>query len=146
MTYKELTDTLVNIAQSHYNVRTSDTGLLNSVDFGRVQYPLVFFTNDTTEFRSNEIRYNFIMLIADIVDDNVLQQNQKLSNLMEITKDIISYLINGDFNADYTLDETSIVTNPFWDNLPDLTVGWETRFSITIDYDNSGCNLPFSGI
>lgn len=146
MIYKELTDALVNIAKSHYNVRSADTGLLNNVDFGEVQYPFVFFTNDTTEFRKNQLRYNFIMLVADIVDDNRLQQEIKLSNLHEITKDIVSYLINGNFNAEYEIDDTSIVTNPFWDNLPDLTCGWETRFSITLDYNDTGCNLPFSGI
>jgi len=29
------------------------------------------------------------------------------------------------------------------DNLPDLTAGYQTNFTIKIPYNNSGCELPF---
>jgi hypothetical protein len=143
LTYKQLTDTLTQIASAHYNVAYSDAGVLENLNYGTIEYPLVFFVNQSVEFTPNEANYNMIMLVADFVDSNLLQQVQVQSNMLEITKDIISYLLNGNFDAPWIINEASIVTTPFVDNLPDLTSGWETRFTIRLPFDNTGCDLPF---
>jgi hypothetical protein len=143
ITYETLINRLTKIGDAHYNVRTSDSGVLESLNYGEIEYPLVFFVCDTVEFTPNESRYNMIMLVGDIVDDRLLQQTQKQSNMLEITKDIISYLINGNEEADWIIDETSMTLQPFVDNLPDLTAGWQTNFTIRIPFNNSGCELPF---
>lgn len=143
LTYKQLTDTLTRIASAHYNVAYSDAGVLENLNYGSIEYPLVFFVNQSVEFTPNEANYNMIMLVANFVDTNLLQQTTVQSNMLEITKDIIAYLINGDYDAPWTINETSIVSNPFVDNLPDLTSGWQTNFQIRLPFNNTGCDLPF---
>lgn len=143
LNYETLIEKLTKIGNAHYNVRTSDAGVLESLNYGEIQYPLVFFVCDTVEFTPNETRYNMIMLVADVIDDRLLQQTQKQSNMLEITKDIISYLINGQAEFEWIIDEASMTLQPFVDNLPDLTAGWQTNFTIRTPFDNSGCDLPF---
>jgi formaldehyde-activating enzyme involved in methanogenesis len=143
LTYKQLTDQLVKIASAHYNVAHSDAGVLENLNYGGVEYPLVFFINQSVEITPNEANYNMIMLVANFVDNNLLQQTMVQSNMLEITKDIISYLLNGNYDADWILDDTSIVSTPFVDNLPDLTAGYQTNFRIRLPFDNSGCDLAF---
>lgn len=63
--------------------------------------------------------------------------------MYEITKDIMSYLINGDYDHPWTINEESIISTPFVDNLPDLVSGFQTNFTIIVPYDNSACELPF---
>jgi hypothetical protein len=144
VTYKTLIERLTAIANGHISVATSDAGVLETLNYGEITYPLVFFVCDTTEIRPNEMYYNMIMLVCDIVDERLLQQTTIQSNMLEITKDIIGYLINGDVNSDWIIDETSMVITPFIDNLPDLTAGWQTNFTIRVPYNNTGCDLPFN--
>lgn len=142
-THKQLMAELSQIAQAHYNVRTGDAGVLENLNYGSVQYPLVFFVTDSIEFTPNEMNYNIIMLVADIVDDRYLQQTLIVSNMLEITKDILAYLINGDFDHEWIVDDASILSTPFVDNLPDLTAGIQTTLRIRLPFNNTGCELPF---
>ena len=144
ITYQTLIQRLTTIAGAHINVATSDAGVLETLNYGEINYPLVFFVCDTTEIRPNEMYYNMIMLVCDIVDERLLQQTTIQSKMLEITKDIIAYLTNGDFDHPWTIDETSMIITPFVDNLPDLTAGWQTNFTIKVDYNNNGCDLPFN--
>jgi hypothetical protein len=144
VTYKTLIERLTAIASSHISIATSDAGVLETLNYGEITYPLVFFVCDTTEIRPNEMYYNMIMLVCDIVDERLLQQTTIQSNMLEITKDIIGYLINGDVDSDWIIDETSMIITPFIDNLPDLTAGWQTNFTIKVPYNNTGCDLPFN--
>jgi hypothetical protein len=143
LTYEKLIEMLNKIGGAHYNVRTSDAGVLESLNYGEIEYPMVFFVCDTVEFTPNETRYNMIMLVGDVVDDRLLQQTVKQSNMLEITKDIISHLINGNHDYEWIIDEASMTLQPFVDNLPDLLAGWQTNFTIKTPFDNGGCSLPF---
>jgi hypothetical protein len=142
ITYAELVNRLRTIAKAHYNVGTSQAGVLESLNYGEITYPLVFFVSDTVEFTVNETRYNMIMLVADICDEHLLQQTTIQSAMLEITKNILSYLINGNANSDWIFDENSVRVQPFVDNLPDLTAGWQTNFTIRCPFNNTGCDLP----
>ena len=144
MTHKDLMAQLSQIAQAHLNVRTGDAGVLENLNYGEIKYPLVFFVTDFIEFTPNQKTYNIIMLVADIVDERYLQQTLIVSNMLEITKDIISYLINGKFDHPWIIDTSSIVSTPFVDNLPDLCAGTQTTFRLKLPFDDSGCELPFS--
>jgi hypothetical protein len=143
LTYKQLTDTLVKIADAHYSVAYADAGVLENLNYGDINYPLVFFINESVEIRLNEARYNMIMLVGTFTNQNLLQQTKVQSDMYEITKDIVAYLINGEFDHPWIIDEESIVSTPFVDNLPDLTAGYQTNFTIRLPYNNSGCELPF---
>lgn len=144
LNYKQLTDTLTKIAGAHYNVALSDCGILENLNYGGIKYPLVFFINTSVEIRNNETRYNMIMLVGDLTNQELLQQTKIQSDMYEITKDIMSYLINGDFEHPWTIVEDSIISTPFVDNLPDLVSGFQTIFTIIVPFDNSGCELPFN--
>jgi len=143
LTYKQLTDTLVQIANAHYSVAYADAGVLENLNYGDINYPLVFFINQSVEIRNNEARFNMIMLVGTFTNQNLLQQTKIQSDMYEITKDIIAYLINGDYNSPWDMIEDSIISSPFVDNLPDLTAGYQTNFTIILPYDNGACELPF---
>jgi hypothetical protein len=143
LTYKQLTDRLVQIAGAHYNVAYADAGVLENLNFGDINYPLVFFINQSVEITFNESRYNMIMLVGTFTDQNLLQQTKVQSDMFEITKDIVAYLTNGEYQAPWQIVEDSIISIPFVDNLPDLTAGYQTNFTIKLPYNNSGCELPF---
>jgi hypothetical protein len=143
LTYKQLTDKLVQIADAHYSVAYADAGVLENLNYGDINYPLVFFINQSVEITFNEARYNMIMLVGTFTNQNLLQQTKVQSDMFEITKDIVAYLTNGEYEAPWEIVEDSIISIPFVDNLPDLTAGYQTNFTIRLPYNNSGCELPF---
>jgi hypothetical protein len=143
LTYNDLINRLVQIANAHYSVAYADAGVLENLNYGQINYPLVFFINQSVEIRQNEARYNIIMLVGTFTNQNLLQQTKIQSDMFEITKDIVAYLINGDYNHSWEINEESIISTPFVDNLPDLTTGYQTNFTIILPYDNGACELPF---
>ena len=142
-TYSELMTEIVTITQSHTSVSTADSGVLDNANWGEVNYPLVFFVCTSAEILPNEIAYNMLMIVGDLINEDLLQQTAKQSAMFEITKDMIAYFLNGNVNNEYNINPDSIISEPFVDRFPDLVTGWQTTFKITLPYDNSGCDLPF---
>jgi len=143
ITYDQLTKDLVQIANAHLNVASADAGVIENLNYGNIQYPLVFFINRNINFQPNELQYNMSMLTCTFTNENLLQQNKVLSDMNEISKDIIAYLINGDYNLPWSIDENSITSTPFVDNFPDLVSGFQTDFTIRMKFDNTGCLETF---
>ena len=82
------------------------------------------------------------MVCADVIDDQLLQQITKQSNMFDVGTDILTKLINDSQNEPYDIDETTITFQPFVDSFPDLCAGFQFDFDMTTIY-NKDCNLPF---
>lgn len=143
LTYDDLTKTLIQIAEAHYNVAYSDAGIVENLNHGQINYPLVFFINQNVTYDTNVMNYNMLMIVGAQTNENLLQQTKIQSDMLEITKDIMAYLINGDYNLPWIIDQSSINSVPFVDNFPDLVTGYQTSFVIELPYDNTGCLNTF---
>lgn len=142
MNFNDIITKLKTTAQAHMNVVTTDAGVLESLNWGENNYPLVFFVCQPSRFEVNKIRYRITMVCADIVDDQPLQQIIKQSNMFDVGTDILTKLINDSQNAAYDIDETTIAFQPFVDSFPDLAAGFQFDFDMTTIY-NKDCILPF---
>mgnify|MGYP001765697917 CR=1 FL=1 len=142
MKYEEVIDKLKTIAAAHYNVAQVDAGVLEHVVYKTNQYPLVFFITNLAEITETSIRYQIIMLVADKSNIEVSQQIEVQSDAFEITKDIVAYLLNGDYTSPWYAIE-NVVSEPFVDNLGDILSGWSTTLNITVKFNSNGCELPF---
>jgi hypothetical protein len=84
------------------------------------------------------------MIVADIMDDAVLQQIVKQSNMFDIGRDIINQILldSQPSSATFDLIEDSVIFTPFTDNLPDLATGFQFDFVIEVQ-NKQTCILPF---
>lgn len=142
MNFNQVVTKLKTTAAAHLNVVKSEAGVLESLDWGEVKYPLVMFVCNASRFELNKIRYRFTMVCADVIDDQLLQQITKQSNMFDVGTDILTKLINDSQNEPYDIDETTITFQPFVDSFPDLCAGFQFDFDMTTIY-NKDCNLPF---
>lgn len=142
MNYKQICDLLTSTALSHTNVVASQAGVLENIDFGNQKYPLVLFVLSDSQFVINQIKYKFEMVVADIVDESVIQQITKQSNMFNIGRDIMTYLINAGALSNYDI-EPEIDFKPFVDSTPDLCAGFQFTFTFVVPWDMS-CTLPFT--
>ena len=145
MDYGQLTDYLKSVANGHVNVVYSEAGYIEDINWGENNYPMVMFVCQPGTFQPNRINYNMTMIVADIMDDNVRQQITKQSNMYNIGKDIITYIIttNQVANPPLNLVEESVVFTPFTDHLPDLCTGFQFDFQIYVENRND-CDIPIS--
>lgn len=142
MNYQDIVTKLKTTAADHINVVTADAGVLESLNWGEIKYPLVMMVMQPGNFEINKIVYNVSMVVADVVDDQLLQQVTKQANMFEIGRDVITKLINDSVTEPYDINEDSVTFTPFVDNFPDLTAGIQFDFQITTIY-KKGCILPF---
>ena len=142
MNYSQLTTYLKTTAASHINVVYAEAGYVEDLNWGENNYPLVMFVCQPGTFSINKIRYNMTMIVADIMDDAVLQQITKQSNMFDIGRDIINQVLLDSQTATYDLIEDSVIFTPFTDNLPDLCTGFQFDFVIEVQNKQS-CILPF---
>ena len=143
MNYSQLTTYLKTTADSHINVVYAEAGYVEDLNWGENNYPMVMFVCQPGTFSINKIRYNMTMIVADIMDDAVLQQITKQSNMFDIGRDIINQVLLDSQTATYDLIEDSVIFTPFTDNLPDLCTGFQFDFVIEVQ-NKQTCILPFS--
>ena len=142
MNYAQLTTYLKDLAASHINVVYSEAGYVENLNWGENNYPMVMFVCQPGTFTVNKIRYNMTMIVADIMDDAVLQQITKQSNMFDIGVDIISQILIDSQTSTFDLIEDSVIFSPFTDNLPDLCTGFQFDFVIEVQ-NKHNCDLPF---
>ena len=144
MNYSQLTTYLKGTAASHINVVYAEAGYVEDLNWGENNYPMVMFVCQPGTFSINKIRYNMTMIVADIMDDAVLQQIVKQSNMFDIGRDIINQILldSQPSSATFDLIEDSVIFTPFTDNLPDLATGFQFDFVIEVQ-NKQTCILPF---
>jgi hypothetical protein len=146
MNYNDLVTYLKTTAAAHFNVVYAEAGYVEDLNWGENNYPLVMFVCQPGTFNVNKINYNFTMIVADVMDDTVLQPVVKQSNMFDIGRDIINQILldSQPTSATFDLLEDTVVFTPFTDNLPDLCTGFQFDFVISVKNIND-CVLPFSG-
>ena len=142
MNYAQLTTYLKDTAASHLNVVYAEAGYIENLNWGENNYPMVMFVCQPGTFTVNKIRYNMTMIVADIMDDAVLQQITKQSNMFDIGRDIITKILIDSQTSTFNLVEESVIFTPFTDNLPDLCTGFQFDFVIEV-LNKQSCDLPF---
>ena len=98
-------------------------------------FPLMYVVPDKV---INDLRYkewNFNCIMMDIVDRDLANQVDTLSDTLQILQDVVSQFrlsVNreeGNYNSKYYLD-TSIQYTPFLEKYSDLTNGWNAELKI----------------
>ena len=102
-------------------------------------YPRLYFIPNTTRFSPNHMHINFTVIICDKVDDDLSNQQDVLSDTLEIAKDLYAkgYL------SDYDL-EWGATLSPWLERADAVLGGWTFDISIQQKFDYNRCVLPLT--
>jgi hypothetical protein len=91
----------------------------------------------TTTLAQNELIYNFQIVITDIINNDLSNQRDVMSDGLEICNDIftILYLSEYELNWNATCD-------PFLERFETLLGGWTLNIQVTQPFDYNRCVLP----
>jgi hypothetical protein len=151
-TYKKLLTDLKGIAYHHKQIRSFGIGDLNQVtmDLSTLKEPefvRMYCVPGLTQLNENHIHYNFSIIIMDLVNNDISNLKDVMSDTLEIAKDIytmfmLSYkAIYGDISRDVNPDENPEI-HPFEEEYEQKVAGWTLNISVSAPFDYSVCHTP----
>jgi hypothetical protein len=111
-------------------------------------YPLLYVVPNDVQQLIGYTNYTFDLIVADIIERDLSNQIDVLSDTEEILTDIISQFrlsvtqSLGNFNNEYYLDE-NITETPFIEQYDDLLGGWTATISVMVKMALNRCDAPF---
>ncbi len=153
--YKTIIQDLSGIAYYHNQINSFGYGDLTQItmDIETKQEPLytkMYVVPGSVQLAQNRLLYNFSIIILDQINDDYSNQEEVMSDTLEICKDVFtilyqSYTANyGGFSIDYTPLWGPNVT-PFTERFETILGGWTMNLTIEQPFDYNTCVLPISG-
>jgi len=153
--YKQIIQDLSGIAYYHNQINSFGYGDITQItnDIETKQEPLytkMYVVPGQVQLAQNRLLYNFSIIILDQVNDDLSNQQEVMSDTLEICKDIFTILYQsytatwGGFSIDYTPLWGPSVT-PFLERFETVLGGWTMNVQIEQPFDYNTCVLPISG-
>jgi hypothetical protein len=140
--YKIILDDFKEFADLHYQ--------LNSFGFGDIKqltndiitkqepvYPRLYVVPETTRFDQNHMHITFNMVVADQLEEDMSNQQDVLSDTLEIIKDLYSKMYLSQYEVDWNAS-----VSPFLEQYETTLAGWTLTVSLTQKFDYNRCVLP----
>ena len=153
--YKTIIQDLSGIAYYHNQINSFGYGDITQItmDIETKQEPLytkMYVVPGSVQLAQNRLLYNFSIIILDQVNEDLSNQQEVMSDTLEICKDIFTILYQsytaewGGFSIDYTPLWGPNVT-PFLERFETVLGGWTMNVQIEQPFDYNTCVLPISG-
>lgn len=153
--YKQIIQDLSGIAYYHNQINSFGYGDITQItnDIETKQEPVytkMYVIPGQVQLAQNRLLYNFSIIILDQVNDDLSNQQEVMSDTLEICKDIFTILYQsytatwGGFSIDYTPLWGPNVT-PFLERFETVLGGWTMNIQIEQPFDYNTCVLPISG-
>jgi hypothetical protein len=102
-------------------------------------YPRIYFVPEKVKLNSNHMHINWHVIICDKVEDDLSNQQDVLSDCLEIAKDFYSKA----YLSDYDL-EWGAILNPWLEETETILAGWTLTISVQQKFDYNRCVLPIT--
>ena len=119
-----------------------------NVTFNAPIYPLLYVVPGEVQQNFGFMNYSFQIIVSDIIERDLKNQIDVLSDTNQILDDIIGQFrlsvteSLGNFNNEYYLDE-AIVCTPFLEKYDDLLGGWIGNLNIEVKIPLNRCDAAF---
>jgi uncharacterized delta-60 repeat protein len=119
-----------------------------NTSFNAPIYPLMYVVPGDVTQNFGDMEYSFTIIVADIIERDLVNQIDVLSDTNQIMDDIIGQFrlsvtdSLGNFNNEYYLD-TPTVCVPFLEKYDDLLGGWTAEFKIQVMTPLNRCDAAF---
>ena len=151
-TLEQLYNLFKDIGTQHLFIQTTTIGDIFEVDLVETTYPLMHVSTNTATFTSGQIEYTFQVVVMDLVNKDENNEEEVLSDMLQVIGDVLSVLLNSDFDTNYTdfrheiRIEESITCEPFTERFDNEVTGWTADVNIVVQFDAAACTslVPFA--
>jgi len=140
--YKQILSDFAQIAEHHQQVRSYGFGDVSQMTLDNETkisplYPRVWTVPADAVLAQNEMIYNFQIIVSDIINADLSNQRDVMSDTLEIIKDIFTVLYLSEYESIWGAS-----VNPFLESYETLLGGWTLNLQITQGFDYNRCDLP----
>jgi len=144
-TLNQIITELEAIATAHYQINSFSFGDIWEINTsGGIDYPLMHLNIDNVEIQGSMQKFKFNLLFCDIVKGGEVNENDVLSDQLEIAKDVIAQLKHKDYAWDFL--GNNLVLEAFTERLTDSVSGYSLSIDLELPYDSNRCSIPTSNI
>jgi len=141
---------LYDVFTDAFNAQTQ----LASISFGDIfevdltqngKYPMMHVSTETAAYDTGNLVYNFQIIVMDLVDKDEANEDDVLSDTLEIIGDVISRIRHSALDADVddfrnTIRlQDSISCEPFTERFDNEVTGWTASISIEVEFNAGAC-------
>jgi hypothetical protein len=100
-------------------------------------YPRLYFVPETTRFNTNHLHITWRMIICDKVEDDLSNQQDVLSDCLEIAKDFYAKAYLSDYDLEWNAN-----LEPWLEETETILAGWTLTINVQQKFDYNRCVLP----
>jgi hypothetical protein len=143
ISYNNFIDLFSEIANQHYQINRFGNGELSEADINTFitqsqQFPVLWVTPVNVSTNINTLIYTFNVMVFDIVDKDKLNQNDVISDCLQIELDILRILRYGNDQFDVIVEPT---IEPFGGNYSEWVFGWNMLIEIEVPFQDNLCDI-----
>ena len=150
--YNNVIDTLKCVGEQHLNIHTVTSGDIWEIDLEKnTLFPLFHINPVNVTVGMNVRNFNFQLFIMDLVEPDESNEQEVLSDCLEIMNDIIAIYKHGEilygYDAAHGEEQRYFIDNdftiePFTERFDNAVTGWVMSFTITVENELNSCNIP----
>ena len=148
LSYNQIIELFTAISEAHYQIKRFGTGELSEADLNKFisenpQYPVFWATPVNVQSAPNTILYQFNLLFFDIVNKDKNNEQEVLSDTLQIALDVyrILKLENEEFGV---VGDPTI--SPFAGRYSEWVAGWAMDIQIEVIFQDNLCDIPYEGL
>ena len=151
-TYNNVLNTMKCLGEQHLEIQTVTTGDLMDIDLEKnTMFPLYHIDITTVDISLQEKTFNCQIFVMDIVAEDQSNEQEVLSDTLQITTDIIGILKHGEIMNVYEADhgqehryyiEDDFTCEPFTERFDNAVSGWVVDIAVTVENELNTCDIP----
>tara|TARA_R100001244_G_scaffold130960_1_gene103709 strand:- start:293 stop:802 length:510 start_codon:yes stop_codon:yes gene_type:complete len=150
--YNNVIDTLKCVGEQHLNIQSVTSGDIWEIDLEKnTLYPLFHINPVNVTVGMNIRTFNFQLFVMDLVEPDESNEQEVLSDTLEIMNDIIAIYKHGEILYSYDAAhgeeqryfiDSDFTIEPFTERFDNSVTGWVMSFAITVENELNSCNIP----
>jgi len=151
-TYNNVIDTLAQLGTNHYQIKTVSKGDIWELDLNKnTMFPVMHINFINVEASKSQMIYNFQVFVMDLVEEDESNEQDVLSDTLQICTDIIATFKSGEslylYNtthgeeARYFVDD-DFTLDPFTERFDNSVTGFVFNLPIIIEQPYDSCFIP----
>tara|TARA_R110002050_G_scaffold22178_3_gene60725 strand:- start:1529 stop:1966 length:438 start_codon:yes stop_codon:yes gene_type:complete len=140
-TYNNIIDSLKLVGDKHLMIKKVESGDLWDMDLEKnTKYPLMFINPESVTANVTTLTMNFRIFICDLVMADDSNEQEILSDTLQIALDVITLIREQSYEGLYTQDDFNI--EPFTERFDNALAGWTFNLPVEVENDYQTCNIP----
>ena len=150
--YNNVIDTLKCVGEQHLNIHSVTSGDIWEIDLEKnTLFPLFHINPVNVSVGMNTRTFNFQLFVMDLVEPDESNEQEVLSDCLEIMNDIIAVYKHGEILYSYDAAageeqryfiDNDFTIEPFTERFDNAVTGWVMSFAITVENELNSCNIP----